>query len=514
MDPSRPQASALAVRGDRIVAMGVQSDLDALRGPATRIVDLAGRAVLPGFVDAHIHFGSFAMGRRQVNLDAARTLEDGLTLLAGAARDPHATGWLLGRGWDRNRWGRLPTAADLDRVAGDVPAALSSHDGHSLWLNSLALAEARIDQGTPDPPGGRIERDEQGHPVGVLFENAQALARRAMPAPSVEQMADAIRAALPVAAAAGITGIHNFEDATSLRAFAALRRSGELMLRVFHGVPRGNLRAAAQTGMETGFGDAWLRIGAVKLFADGALGSRTAFLLDPYEGRADGYRGIATLDAHELREDLVCAARASLGVAVHAIGDAAVRAVLDNVAWVRTHEPAGAEALFRIEHAQLVHPDDVPRFAALNVVASMQPIHAVSDWRAADEHWGRRARHGYAWRSLLEAGAPLAFGTDAPVERIEPLHGLHAAVTRQDPDGQPEGGWYPEQRLNLAQAIRAYTLGSVQAEQAAGERGSLAVGKLADLVVLSLDPFAHGPDALLEAQVDMTVVGGRVVHEP
>jgi predicted amidohydrolase YtcJ len=335
---------------------------------------------------------------------------------------------------------------------------------------------------------------------------------RVVPLPSIDELAQAIRAALPVAAAAGLTGFHSFEDARSLESLRVLDRAGELSLRVWHGVPRDQLREAQQLGLRTGRGTDNLRIGPVKLYADGALGSRTAYLLEPYEGRADGYRGLPTLQPDELVDDLRVAAEAGLDIAVHAIGDAAVRGVLDAVEAARRVAPALGERLVRIEHAQLVHPTDVPRFAALDVIASMQPSHAVSDWRAADAHWGARACHGYAWRTLLSAGARLAFGTDAPVESIEPLPSLHAAVTRRDARGEPPGGWYPDERLSLLEAVRAYTLGAAHAGRAEHRRGSLVVGKDADLVVLSADPFQLDPEQLLELQVELTMVGGRIVH--
>jgi predicted amidohydrolase YtcJ len=514
-DPSVPRAEALATRAERILAVGSAAELADLRGPGTRVVNLAGRALLPGFVDAHIHFGAFAMSRRQLDLESAATLEQGLATLRATASGLPAQRWIEGRGWDRNRWGRLPTAAELDSAVGARPAALRSHDGHSLWVSTAALQQAGITRNTPDPPGGRVERDESGEPIGILFETARRLAWSAMPAATVAEMVDAIREALPVAAAAGLTGIHNLEDRVSLRAFGALRRAEELSLRVFHGVPHEALSAAIDAGLETGLGDEWLRIGLLKLFADGALGSHTAHVLEPYIGQAsEGNRGLPRLSSDELRENLGRAARAGLGVAVHAIGDAAVRSVLDAMEWARRNEPAAdaAATIFRVEHAQLIDPADVPRFAELDVVASMQPIHAVGDWRAADALWGARAGFGYAWRSLLDAGALLAFGTDAPIEPIEPLRSLHAAVTRQEPSGEPAGGWYPEQRLSLAEAIRAYTVGAVQAERGLGSRGTLTSGKLADLVVLSRDPFAVEPAALLETNVDVTMVGGRIVH--
>ena len=512
MDVAAPRARSLAVADGKILAC-IDGSLDELEGPSTRVVDLAGRAVVPGFVDAHIHFGHFALARQQVDLDVAASLEDGLALLRAASRRHAAGAWLHGRGWDRNRWGRLPTAAALDSAVGQQRVALSSHDGHSLWLSSAALQAAGIRADTPDPPGGRIERDESGQPTGVLFENAQDLVRHGIPEPSDEELRAAIRAALPLAAAAGLTGIHNLEDRRSRHAFEALEAAGELSVRVYHGIARGELREARERGVRTGVGSDWVRIGPVKLFADGALGSRTAHVLEPYEGRSDGYRGVPTLQPDEIADHMRLAADAELDLAVHAIGDAAVRMVLDAFERTRTaHAPLG-QRMLRVEHAQLVHPDDVPRFAQLGAIASMQPIHATADWRAADAHWGRRARHGYAWRDLQQAGAVLAFGTDAPVERLEPLNNLYAAVTRIGPDGEPAQGWYPEQCLLLEDAVRAYTLGSATAERARNRRGTLTAGKDADFVVLSPDPFPLPAEVLRETCVAMTVAGGRVTFE-
>ncbi|MBV9134218.1 MAG: amidohydrolase [Chloroflexi bacterium] len=470
--------------------------------------------MVPGFVDAHVHFGHWAIAQQQVDLDAAASLEDGLALLRHAAESMPKNAWVQGRGWDRNRWGRLPSRSELDGAVDGRAAALSSHDGHSLWLSTAALAAAGVTRNTPDPPGGVIQRDESGEPTGVLFENAQDLVRAHIPEPTESDLVGALRDGLRRAARLGITGIHNLEDARTRRAFAALEAAGELSLRVYHGVSRGELAEARERGLATGSGTEWLRTGPVKLFADGALGSRTAWLLEPYVGHAeDGYRGVATLSPPELEDAMRLAADADLDVAVHAIGDAAVRGVLDAFCRTRESYPSLRRRLLRVEHAQLVHPDDVPRFAALGAIASMQPIHAVADWRVADRYWGDRARNGYAWRSLLAADATLAFGTDAPVESIAPLHNLYAAVARREAaTGEPRGGWYPEQCLDLESAVRAYTYGSAAAERALGRRGRLAAGMDADFVVLSPDPFGQPPEALCEARVALTMVGGRFTH--
>ena len=282
---------------------------------------------------------------------------------------------------------------------------------------------------------------------------------------------------------------------------------------MYHGVPRGELNQARERGLRTGAGSDWLRIGPLKLFSDGALGSQTAFMLEPYVGRADGYRGVPTLTAEEIDEAMRLADDAQLDVAVHAIGDAAVRGVLDAFERARRQYAPFRQRLLRIEHAQIVNPADAPRFRQLGVVASMQPIHAIADWRAADRHWGERSRYAYGWRALLDAGATLAFGTDAPVEHIEPLRSLCAAVTRLDAHGEPSGGWYPEQCLELSGAVRAYTLGSAMAERAGGRRGVLAAGMDVDLVVLAPDPFGKPADVLWETRLALTMVGGRITFE-
>jgi predicted amidohydrolase YtcJ len=476
------------------------------------VIDLEGAAVVPGFVDSHVHFGHFALARQQVDLDAAATLDQAFAILQQRARELPPAAWIQGRGWDRNRWGRLPTRHDLDRATGGRAAALSSHDGHSLWLSSAALQAAGLTRDTPAPAGGVIERETDGQPAGVVFENAQDLVRPRIPEPTDAELRSAVEEALKLAGSFGLTGIHNLEDARTRRAFQAIEAAGQLTLRVCHGVARGELKEARERGLRSGAGSDLVRIGPVKLFADGALGSRTAWMLEPYEGTSDeGYRGVSTLEPAELDEALHLAADAGLDVAVHAIGDAAVRGVLD--AYERNQEayPPLRQRLLRIEHAQIVHPDDVPRFAKLGVIASMQPIHATADWRTADEHWGSRSRHGYAWRSLLQAGATLAFGTDAPVESIEPLVSLHAATTRRDTSGEPANGWYPQERLTLEEAVRAYTRGAAAAEGALARRGMLSAGMDADLVVLDRDPFAA--DDIGQIRVALTMVGGRITFE-
>jgi predicted amidohydrolase YtcJ len=511
MDPAAPFAPAVAIRGNRILAVGTTERLETMAGAGARVIDLRGRVVLPGFVDAHVHFLNYARALQQVSLDGLTAVEPAVALVAERLRRVQPGDWLEGRGWNRNLWpnAAFPTRATLDAVAPDTPVALQSKDGHALWVNTAALSAAGVSAATPDPNGGQILRDERGEPTGVLLENAQALVMQAVPRPSRQRLLSNLFGAVSLAQRLGVSGIHDLEGADALWCFQQLELEGKLGLRVSMGIPREHLASAEQLGLRTGLGGERLRIGLVKLFADGALGSRTAFMLAPYEGEPE-YRGLPTIEPSELEEDIARARQAGLGVAVHAIGDAAVRATLDAMERVQVRLPPDGQ-IMRIEHAQCVDPDDVPRFASLGVVASMQPIHATSDMQMADAHWGRRAANAYAWRTLADAGAQLAFGTDAPVEELDPLKSLYAAVTRRRGDGTPPEGWYPEQKLSLVEAVRAYTLGSAAAAGMADLHGSISPGKAADLNVLSLDVFKLPAEALLETRVDMAVFDGRVI---
>lgn len=525
-EPAQPRASAVAVVGNRIVRVGSDDEVLEATGDGAERIDLGGRAVVPGFVDAHFHLLAYCLGRDRVQLDGVETLARVLNLVAQAAELAPPGSWVLGSGWDRNLWpgARFPTRYELDRVTGRRPACLNSRDFHAVWANTAALELAGIGRDTPDPPGGRIVRESDGTPSGVLLEAAGAPVRALADQPSEEASIRAIKQGQPALWQVGVTAVHNLEGGRSLRALQVLDDAGELGLRVFAGLTREGLDGAAVVGLRTGFGNERLRIGLLKLFADGALGSGTAALLQPYDGRPDD-RGIATLELEELVELMRRARAAGIGVATHAIGDAAVRLVLDAAELVRADDRGAirsddgaavraddrsADQIVRIEHAQLIHPDDLPRFGRLNVIASMQPLHATSDMRIADRGWGARCRTAYPWRSLAEAGAHLAFGTDCPVEPPHPFAGIHAAVTRQR-DGEPPDGWYPEQRLTVAQAIGAYTIGSARAAGLAHEYGSISPGKLADLVVLGRDPYRIPPAELADVAVAMTIFDGRVI---
>jgi predicted amidohydrolase YtcJ len=508
----RPFAQAVAIAGSRIVAIGSGDEVLAAAGDRPERVDLGGRAVVPGFVDAHFHLLGYCLGRDAVQLGGSESLGVALGQVRAAAEALPDGAWLLGRGWNQNDWPTraFPTREDLDRVVGRRPVLLHSHDHHAAWVSSAALELAGIGRETPDPPRGRIVRAADGEPSGVLLEGAVGLVRELADRPSPEASVAALRSGQDELLRLGVTALHNLEDGSSLRALQQLEATGDLRLRVFAGLQRDALDGAIASGLMTGFGGERLRLGLLKLFADGALGSGTAAMLKPYDDDPDN-RGIATLDLAELVELMRKAHAGGIGVATHAIGDAAVRLVLDAAEVVRADDPERAQIL-RVEHAQLVHPDDIARFARLGVVASMQPSHATTDMQVADRRWGTRCRSGgYSWRALLNAGAALAFGTDCPVESPNPLLGVHAAVTRQR-NGEPSEGWYPEQRLSVAEAIWAYTAGSAAAAGLVHEHGTIAPGKLADLVVLSADPYAIPPPELADARVAMTIFDGQVVY--
>lgn len=510
LEPSRPRATAVAVRGGRIVHVGHDADArGALSGRAV-VVDLEGRCVVPGLADAHLHLLSFGRSLLTVDVEAP-TLAEALERVRSRAEGTPPGRWILGRGWNHNVWGGdFPTAADLDAVAPHHPVRLSTKSGHASWVNTRALEIAGITGSTPDPEGGKILRDALGRPSGVLLEGAAMdLVERHVPEPSPQEDVEALRLALAAAARAGLTQVHDMDGVSSFRAAQVLREPGELALRVVKSVPLKHLDEAIALGLRTGLGDDALRIGQVKMFSDGALGPRTALMLEPFE-TAPTSTGIRATPYDVLRDAALRANAAGLGCAIHAIGDRACREMLDVLAEAQRLHPGRRN---RIEHLQILHPDDVARVGTLGVVASMQPIHATSDMEISERHLGPRARGAYAFRSLLEAGAVLAFGSDCPVEPIDPLAGLHAAVTRRRPDGSPgPEGWHPEERLSVEEALRAFTWGAAYAAEREDRLGTIAAGKLADLTVLDQDVFAIDPMEIPHVVVVGTIVGGEFAY--
>jgi len=513
MDPNHPRAEAVMIRGDRFVGVGKTDEILELLGMGTGVIDLGGETVVPGFIDAHIHFLSYGLSLGEIDLANTPSLASALERVHQRAAQTPAGQWLTGRGWDQSVWsdGAFPTAADLDAISTEHPIFLRRKCGHAGWANSLALQMAGITQATPDPDGGEIVRDSAGQPTGIVLENAISPFFRLLAEPTDEQAAAAVRAAQAVVHKMGIVGVHTMEAAPALRAFQRLRADGDLRLRIVAQIPVSELDDAIRLGLQTGLGDEWLRMGGVKIFSDGALGPRTAWMLAPYENEP-GNTGIAVTDEASMAAIVDRATSAGLSVVTHAIGDKANRVVLDALEASRK-AGKGLHLRHRIEHAQVLAPADIPRFVELGVIPSMQPIHATQDMLLSDKHWGDRSRHAYAWRSLQQTGAPLAFGSDAPVETPDVLVGIHAAVTRCRADGSPGGaGWIPEERLTVEEAVWAYTQGAAYAGGMENQQGSITPGKLADLTILSQDIFRINPMAILETDVTGTVVGGEFVH--
>lgn len=521
MNPDQPHARALAIdrTSGRILAVGDDADIRSLAGPLTETLDLRGRTVVPGFIDAHTHLVHFARARLDVELRGAADEDEAVARVAErAARTPTGT-WIRGRGWDANLWPgqRFPTRASLDAVIPDHPVSLSDHSYHSMWVNSAALRLAGITSQTPQPAEGRIGHDADGEPDGMLYEDG-AMARifDVMQEYSDDALLGELRLILRDMRSRGLTGVHNIEDALSLRLLQRLHASGELTPRVLLYIPRHALPDAVRLGLRAGFGDDTLRFAGVKLFMDGALGPHTAAMLDPYEGEP-GNRGLLNLSDEDTARLAREATSGGIGVAIHAIGDRAVRTALDGIEQtLRANDTATqaghAAPRFRLEHVQLAAESDIQRMARLGVIASVQPFHAVVDRDAAERFWGKRHKRAYAYQTMRASGVALALGSDVPVDTCDPLRILHAAIQRRDDQTPDRSPWLPEQALTLTQALWGYTVGAAYAGGQEAHQGSLDVGKLADLVVLTEDPFTTPPEKLAGAQVAATLVGGNLVH--
>jgi predicted amidohydrolase YtcJ len=517
-------AQAVAMIDGRILAVGTSEQIRAYAGRDTRLIDIQGRLVVPGFIDSHVHFLDGGFQLLAIDLKDTHTETEFARRLGEKAKPLPPGQWILGGNWDEQAWpsGKLPTRKLIDAVTAKNPVFISRYDGHSALANSVALKMAGVTKNTPDPEAGVIVRDAKGEPTGVLKDAAQDLVRRIVPRPTEADMEQALRAALKEAARVGVTSVHDITldsesaDGNSTREIRLLRRAeleGWLTCRMYEIVPLPQGKKLADAGISRDMGSDFLKLGAVKAFADGSLGSATAWMFEPYADDA-GNRGLPTAlmtPPARMEELLRGAAQAQIQPAIHAIGDRAVAEVLDLYTRVGGNDPASFR--FRIEHAQHVRAEDFARFGKLGVVASMQPYHATDDGRWAEKRIGSgRARTSYAWRSMLKAGAPLAFGSDWPVAPLNPLLGIYAAVTRATLDGKHPGGWNPEERLTVEEALRAYTQGSAYAAFEEKEKGIIAPGKIADLVVLAQDLFSIPPEKIKEARVALTILRGKVVY--
>ena len=519
MNPAQPTASTVAVAQGRIVAVGTREELAGLRSQAQRVLDLDGATLIPGLIDAHTHFvmGSESLGR--VRLAGVATMAEMQRRVAEKVAAAPAGSWITGRGWDdtkRTDVIALPTAADLDAVAPNHPVYLSRADAHVGWANSAALRLAGIDATTPDPYGGRIVRDERGEPTGILQETAKKLVERLIPPADHASRSDALRQGLATAAQYGITGIHDNTPAEDIALYQEFRERGELTLRV-NTLVRGwevdqpFLEPLIAIGARTGFGDDWIRIGALKLSLDGTLGSRTAAMLEPYSDDPDN-TGVPRISQEELDPIIERAHRHHIQVALHAIGDAACRMALDSIERA-TAAYQWPDHRHRIEHEQVVAPEDMPRFAKLGVIASLQPCHAVTDLLWVESRVGpERMPTSYAWQSFLKLGTRICLGTDWPVETLDPRVGFYEAVTRKTLDGTPADGRRPEEALTIEQVLKGYTLDAAWAEHAERKKGSIEPGKYADFTIFAQDPAAVDPNDLLHLDVLGTIVEGRSTY--
>ena len=513
-DPHRPWADALAATGERLVAVGSSAEVRKLAAPTTRVIDAHGMMVVPGFIDSHVHFldGGFALSSVQLR-DADTPAEFVRRIGAYAATLPKGA-WITHGDWDHERWGgQLPDRSWIDSVTPDHPVWINRLDGHMSLANSLALRAAGVGRATPNVDGGTIVRDAAGEPTGIFKDNAMSLVDRVVPPPTAEQADRALDAAMRYVAEHGVTSVHHMGTWEDLAVFERAHHGGRLATRIYAVVPLATWQRLRDTVAARGRGDDWLHIGGLKGFVDGSLGSHTAAMLEPFTD-APNDTGLLVNTPADLYAWTSGADRAGLQVIVHAIGDRAIRTQLDIFARVAREDVGRTDRRFRIEHAQHIAPADLPRFGQLGVIASMQPYHAIDDGRWAEKVIGHeRGKTTYAFRSLLDTKARLAFGSDWFVAPPFPLMGIYAAATRRTLDGAHPDGWYPEQKISVEEALRAYTSGAAYAEFMERQKGTLARGMLADFVMLDRDLTRVAPETIADARVMLTVVGGRVVYE-
>jgi predicted amidohydrolase YtcJ len=518
VDGAHPQAEALAIHGSRIIAVGSDADIAKWIGPGTIKIDAQGNSVLPGFIDAHVHFTSGGGEISGVHLRDAATPQEFARRIGEHAKKLPKGEWMLGGTWDHELWRGTPLPSHdwVDAVTPDTPVFVSRYDGHMAMANGIALRLAGITRETKDPPGGTIVRDKDGNPTGLMKDAAMTLVYRAIPEPSDEKLFRMIRAGMSEARRFGVTSIHDISSTEDVRAYQTLAARGELTLRIYCITPLPQWEAPATAGLRAGFGNDWIHLGALKGFADGSLGSTTALFEQPFSDAPEtsGLPNAMMLPEGNMLKMALGADKAGLQLAVHAIGDKANRIMLDVYAETAKQNGPREDRRWRIEHAQHLRPEDFARFAQLGVIASVQPYHAIDDGRWAEKRIGHeRCKTTYAFRTFLDHDVRLAFGSDWTVAPLNPMLGLYAAVTRATLDGKNPNGWFPEQKLTLKEAIEAYTMGSAYAEFREKEKGSLAPGKLADVVILDSDLFSIAPEKIKDAAVRYTVVGGKIVYE-
>jgi len=525
-NPREPEVEAIAIRGKYILAGGSSADIADLKGPNTRVIHLEGRRVVPGFNDAHVHFYYGGASLASVQLRTAKSPQEFRDRIAKFAQTHPKGAWILLGEWDPQAWtpSSLPTHDLIDGVTPDHPVFVNRVDAHTMLANALAMKLAAVDRHTADVPGGVIGRDAQGNPNGIFIDAAKSLIERVIPPPGVPQLAGAILKAQKHAFQFGVTSIQDMafvgprarESSGDLfHAYQSLLKRGDLNIRVSLHTPLPQWKKLANLGVEANFGNEILQIGGLKGFSDGSLGSSTAWFLDAYTDDPKNCGGPSDelCDPDDMFANMLGGDKAGLQLAIHAIGDRANRIILDSFEKIERSNGV-RDRRFRIEHAQHVQPSDVARFGKLRVIASMQPYHCIDDGRWACGRIGpRRVKEAWAARSLKDAGAVLAFGSDWWVAPIDPLSGIYAAVTRRPIDGSSPGGWVPEQKISVREAVHAYTVGSAYASFQDHVKGSLQAGKFADLAILSKDIFAIDAEEIQETTTDITIVGGEVVYQ-
>jgi predicted amidohydrolase YtcJ len=524
MDAAQPRTQAMAIDSSSglVLAVGTNDEVRRVGGQSTELVDLRGKTVLPGFIDAHIHLLGTAYRSHYIDAAACSSEDEVAALVRARAAQTPAGHWIQGGQWDKNLWpgGNFPGKASLDAVAPEHPVALWSKDGHLLWTNSLALQRAHITAETPDPHNGAILRDGAGEPTGILQEHAATqLVYKVIDEPSDPLLTRTlVQGVIKELQKGGITSIHDIEDMHALHLLQQLRDEGALGVRMQMILPHQKLPELREQGLQNIFVDDMLRLGGIKIFADGTLGSQTAAMLEGFEGNPHNL-GILTLSEQKMNATVSSAAEIGASIAIHAIGDRAAHVALNAIEKAQQYlaEHGGSSRdlsrlRYRLEHVQLITPDDLERMRRLGVVASVQPFHAVADRDIAERYWGKRHRHAYAYRTMQQQGIPLALGSDAPVETFDPLRILYAATMRRDNTVPERPPWLPDQALPVTTALWGYTQGAAYAGAEENSKGSLTVGKLGDAVVLRENILAVPPQKMVENAVQATILGGKIVY--
>ena len=516
IDSKRPTARSIAVVGDKIVAVGSDADTKPLIGSKTKVIDASGKLVVPGFNDAHVHFMETGYQLSSVDLRDAKTPQEFVARIKAFAAKIPKRRWIQGGQWDHENWtpNNLPTAALIDAATPDNPVFINRLDGHMALANSLAMKLAGVNKEVKDIAGGEIVRDAAGNPTGIFKDAAMGYVERSIPAFAFEQRLEAAQAASDYAASLGVTSVQDMSaNGTEIGVYQELLRRGTLKTRIYNCSPLAEYKRWSNTGVRYAFGDPMLRVGCVKGYTDGSLGSTTAWFFDPYLD-APNTSGLPMGDVTTtMKQDIIAADKAGLQVNIHAIGDKANATILDYYAELDRVNGV-RDRRFRIEHAQHLRQEDIKRFGSQKVIASMQPFHVIDDgrwaWKRLDE---KRLKGTYAFRALLDTGAVLAFGSDSPVAPLNPLYGVYAAVTRRTLDGKNPNGWLPEQKISVEETVKAFTWGSAYAEFQENAKGTIEAGKLADFVILSDDIFTIDPVKIRDVRVLLTVVNGNVVYE-